>query len=69
MDCHCFDWETWVSKAKFYKVFTQPGISRAVGEGEGKGRGYSVKKRRSSIGLLLSTPVDTECFCSCHVGV
>ena len=35
LDCHCFDLETWVSKAKFYKVFTQPGISRAVGEGEG----------------------------------
>ena len=25
MDCHCFDWETWVSKAKLCKVFTQPG--------------------------------------------
>ena len=35
MDCHCFDWETWVSKDKFCKVFTQPGISRIVGEGGG----------------------------------
>ena len=35
----------------------------------GRGGGYSVEKCRSSMGLLLSTPVDAGCFRSYHVGV